>query len=137
MFKKIILLLLISTTLFSCKVMFVPHKDGAMLVAVQHISDQTMDLYTAMMGSTNKTYGTYAAEYTDIQTQVDSVISVNTTRPKAGLILSQARRFQALFAKCKGDHQAKGTLNNGQLASSKKYLWSYLKPWLVSETSLK
>lgn len=104
---------------------------------VQEVANLTDVLYSRMITSSDKSYSTYAADYKTIETEVDSLIAANVTRPKAGLILSQAQTFQTLFLRYEADHKARGTLNNGELASYRIYLRSAVRPWLVSENSLK
>lgn len=135
--KKILFLLIISATVFSCRVTFAPAKDASMIVNVMDIQDKTNTLYDGIIASTDKSFDTYANEYTSLDRKIDSVVAMNKDRKNAGNIHKQASLLQTHFKRYAADHKNKGTLRDSEARVYRDYLQSFIKPILVSEFSLK
>jgi len=135
--KKLLLFILLSATLFSCMIHLVPAKSPIALVSTQNIQKDIGSLYDRIMVSSDKTWNTYALDYTAIDVEIDSLISYDKTRSNVSNIVHQVILLQSAFTEYEGEHKAKGRIATSEAKVYKSYLNSFIKPILISENSLK
>lgn len=135
MLKKILLLTLLTVTLFSCRVAFVPAKSAVILADLQDVSASSLSLYDRMLVSPDKSYATYAADYDYIGNKIDSISNADKTRNRSGMIVQQDARLQTIFNKYRQYHIDRSVLTNPEIRVFKEYLKSFIRPRLVSELS--
>lgn len=136
--KKIFYIVTLLTLCFtSCRVSLVPAKSPATVVTIIDIGNNVEDLYDDIITGTDKSYSLYDNQYQAIAVKIDSVLARDQRREHAGNIVAQDKIIKRYFARYREDHKSKNVLNNGELKVYKSYMRSFLKPRLVSETSLK
>ena len=130
-------MLIISVTVFSCRVTLAPARDASLIVNVLDIQNSTNTLYSSIISSQNKSFSFYESDYLAIDSKIDSLVSVNKDRKYAQNIYKQAVILQTYFDKYTADHKNRGTLKTSEARVYKDYLQSFIKTILVSELSLK
>lgn len=127
--KKIFLLLIISATIFSCKVTWVPTKSPTALALVQKVQqDANAAFYNSQYND---------AAYSLVNDDIDSLISFDKTRVKSGKILSQDAAIKTIFTKFQNEHKAKVNIVASEQNTYKAYFNSVISPRIKSENSLK
>lgn len=134
--KKLSFLLLLSATLFSCKVTWVPTKSASMIANVIDIQNSAQSLFDGIVLG-DKGYVGHVAEYAAIQVKIDSLVSINQERDHASNILRQCVILQNKFRAYAKEHESAGDITAGEAKVYKAYIKSLIKPILVSELSLK
>lgn len=119
----------------SCKVAFVPKSSAEAIANVHQLQTDVASLYDGYISSTDKSFD--ESKYADVGSEIDNLVLLENTRDKAKNIIRQAVLIQNTFAQYKGEHKAKGVVNDHQFRIYKKYLQSLIKPLEVSELSLK
>jgi hypothetical protein len=126
--KRLFLFLFIAT-IVSCKVTFVPTKSQTALDMIQQIQqDANNAFYTS-------TYDDVA--YSKCSDGIDSLISFDKSRAKAGFILKQDYRIKTLFDEFRSEHKAKGSIVATEQDTYKSYFKSAIDARTISENSLK
>lgn len=134
--KKILFLLLLSATIFSCRVTLNPKSSPASIANVIDLQNSSNGLFDGVING-DKTFATHAPDYVSLQSKIDSMVAYNSIRPKAPTIYRQSILVQQAFNNLLSEHQRKGKLSTDEARSDKSVMKSYLKPLLVSELSLK
>jgi hypothetical protein len=126
--KKLLLFLFIAT-IVSCKVTFVPTKSQTALDVIQQIQqDANNAFYTANYDE---------AAYSKASDDIDSLISFDKSRAKAGFISKQDDRIKTLFDEFRSEHKAKGSIGATEQGTYKSYFKSAIDARTISEQSLK
>ncbi len=143
LFKKYFLFLVIalSLTSSSCSVFkaasVAPTFNAAIVQDVTDLGKIVDQMYLNMEHSEDKTYETYSPDYNSAETLINSIIIRNGIRENNKAVLQQAKLYQEMLVKVRGEHAAKNKLNNSEIRIYKSYLAAQLKPLFVSEMSLK
>lgn len=135
--KKLFLLLFLSTTIFSCRVTWVPAKSPSMIVNLIDIQTSIEGLYDNIVTSPDKSFSLFSQRYDVIDSKIDSIISENKQRDYAQNILTQTLLLQKYFRKYREAHHTRADITNDEFQLYKDYLKAFIKPILVSELSLK
>lgn len=126
--KKILILCLVIFA-FSCNVQFVPTK-----------SQTALDLVSVIQSDANKAFSELnynAGYYSQVNDEIDSLISFDKSRAKSGDILKEDAVIQKLFKEYQGEHQTKGEIAESEVSVYKAYFKSAIDPRIISENSLK
>lgn len=127
--KRLFILLFVAAVMVSCKVTFVPTKSQTALDMIQQIQqDANTAFYTA-------NYDEVA--YSKASDDIDSLISFDKSRAKAGFILKQDDRIKTLFDEFRSEHKAKGSIGATEQDTYKSYFKSAIDARTISEQSLK
>lgn len=136
--SKFILLALIGAfALTSCRVSLVPTRSPEAITAVQNAATATDNLYKDIIGSSDKSYATYAAAYEAINKQITQILILDSERKRSGVILVIANDIHKRFQKSQSDHRLWGTINNSQAQSFNDYMQALFSALLHSENSFK
>lgn len=128
--------MILSATIFSCKVTWVPGKSPTMIANVIDVQNSVESLYDGIVLG-DKGFIAHAADYATIDNKIDSIVQVNKSRDYGRNILTQSLILQKNFKKYEAEHEGKGSITAGEARVYKSYLKSLIKPILVSELSLK
>lgn len=127
--KKIFLLLSLATILFSCKIFQVPAYSSDAVVMVESASNATDVLYTNIIASQDKSYSTYQPNYEIINSQINDILVLDSSRKGSTSILIIANDIKKRFATYEAEHKESGSLNERELNAFKygmHALWSSL-----------
>jgi hypothetical protein len=135
MYKKIVLVMMIATICFSCKVSFVPQRNEAVLTQISQGQQTTDSVYNSMLSSSDKTFQSYAAGYILIASKIADLKAVEVSRNKT--ISSQVDILMQKFNYYAEQHESKGTLSNAEITTYKNDLDALWQPIYNSENFLK
>jgi hypothetical protein len=130
-----LLSLIMALSIVSCKVAFVPKSSAEAIANVHQLQTDVASLYDGYISASDKSFD--ESRYADVGSEIDNLVLLENTRDKAKNIIRQAVLIQNTFAQYRGEHKAKGVVNDHQFRIYKKYLQSLIKPLEVSELSLK
>lgn len=129
--------LLIALCLASCNVSLVPAKSPTAIALVQKAATATENLYSDIIGSTDKSFLSFSGTYTVINGEIQDVISFDSTRKKTGVVLIIARDIKNRFVKYAAEHQSYGSLNDDQAARYNDYMKAVFSSLLTAENNFK
>ena len=132
--KKLLFFLLIAVAFTSCTI--VPFRNTNQLTKVESVDNSINTLFTSISEGAN-TYTENEHEYNFLSNEIDSLVSINSTRSKAKILLGQTIELQREFAEAKNYHKEKGILPASEARIYRSFFKSLIRPILVSEKSLK
>lgn len=136
-FSMISLLFFAVVAFTSCKVSLVPSRSPEAIAAVQQASASTDNLYNDIIGSSDKTYSTYADNYQVVNQQIEQILVLDSARNKAKVILIIANDIQKRFAKYEAEHKDAGSINNSEAQTYKDYMHALFSSLLNAESNFK
>jgi hypothetical protein len=135
MYKKIVLVMMIATICFSCKVSLVPQRNEAILTQISQGQQTTDSVYNAMLNSSDKSFQSYASGYILIASKIADLKAVEVSRNKT--ISSQVDILMQKFNYYAEQHESRGTLSNAEITTYKNDLDALWQPIYNSENFLK
>lgn len=127
--KKLILLLTISSLIFSCQVKFVPTKSPTAIILLQQVQQDANNAFSI------SAYNDVA--YLRANNTIDSLIKFDKTRAKAGLIIKQDYIIQDQFKSYQNEHKAADIISQSVTNVYRSYFKSVIDARIYSENSLK
>ncbi len=136
-FKLFLFASIVAISFASCKVSLVPTRSQDAITAVQNAAIATDNLYSDIIGSTEKDYATYATNYEIVNKQITEIIIMDSERKKSGVILIIAQDIHKRFQKYQEEHRQAGTINNSQARTYKDYMHALFSSLLNAENNFK
>lgn len=127
--KKLFLLLTIAAFICSCNVKFVPTKSPTALTMIQQVQQDADNAF----GLT--TYND--AAYQRANQSIDSLVSFDKSRAKAGTILKQDYIIRDKFKAYQNEHKGSDNISQSVSQVYKSYFKSIIDARIISENSLK
>lgn len=127
--KKLLFLLTLSAVLFSCNILKVPSYSPEAVQMVLTGSNATDLFYTNVIASTDKSYEAHQQDYAIINSQINDILVLDSSRKNSTTILINANDLKNRFAVYEAEHKEAGTLNDRELKAHKSgmhALWSSL-----------
>ena len=134
-FRSLFAILLIFS-IASCKVSLISKYDANVLQEVKTAESLTNKLYEEAIASEDKTYTFNSGNYELVSVQIASLKDKEAARPKSKLLVAMVSNIEVAFNKAKGNHRARGSLNNAELEQFKGVLQRQWKSLLNAERNL-
>jgi hypothetical protein len=132
-----ILLIALLLAFSSCTVMYSPVFDSSIAQDVLNARQKTDALYLKMQNANNKLFETYAADYAQVEADINNIVIKQTLRPQGKDFVILISNVQKLFTNYIAEHKAKGFVNNAQISIYNKYMQDAWVIVINSENSLK
>ena len=136
-FSLLSFLFLFAVAFTSCNVNLVPSKSPVAIAAVQGAATATDNLYNDIIGSSDKSYQSFAPGYQVVNEEINDILIFDSARKKAGVILIIARDIQGRFKKYEAEHKSAGSINNGEAQTYKDYMHALFSSLINAENNFK
>lgn len=134
--KKLILVLVLGLIFVGCKVNYIPVYNPIAKLQIEQIGQSTKSFYTDLYQDTLRNFPDYIERYDAILHQISDKQSLDSSRPKNGIILTLDNDLKFTFTKYKLQHQANGTLNRSQVKGEADYIKASVKNIYNTESNL-
>lgn len=135
--KKSLILLLVVIS-FSCSVFKVtPTYNPTAVEMVRSAAENTNQMYSDMINTSDKTYDLFESTYLSISKQINDILVFDSARDKSKVILMMANDIKKRFSKYEFEHKSSVTLNNSQVQSYRDGMSALWKSLYNAEINLK
>lgn len=135
----VILSLVVSAFIVSCRVTLVPEYSAQLEEQVASTAKATDKLYIEMLDVplSSRTYESFKDRYNEIESEINSIRLKNEARPKNTDFLVINKNLKDAFEEAKKYHKENSTLSDGEVKAYQATLAGFWRPLYVAETALK
>jgi hypothetical protein len=135
----VILSVVISFFIFSCRVTLVPEYSAQLEEQVSKTAKATDKLYIDMLDVPlrSRTYESFKDRYNEIESEINSIKLKNEARPKNADFLVINKNLKDAFEEAKKYHKENSTLSDGEAKAYQATLAGFWRPLYVAEIALK
>lgn len=130
---------LLSYTLLSCKVTWVPEYNALLEEQVAKSAKATDKLYLDMLDIplANRAYDNFKDRYNEIGSEINSIMLKNEARTKNTHFIAIIKNLKEAFEEAKKYHKDNSTLADGEIKAYQATLAGFWKPLYLAERGLK
>ncbi|MDB5119844.1 MAG: hypothetical protein JWN56_1062 [Sphingobacteriales bacterium] len=139
MFRKAIFIITLFALFASCKVQWVPDYNAEMEAQISAGAKMTDKLYLDLLDTTvaKRAYSNYSGRYTDIESEINSILLKNEARNKNADFLVICNNLKKAFLDAKSYHKQHQSLVDAEAKLYQAYLAGFWRPLYLSERGLK